>query len=456
MNVSVFDLFKIGLGPSSSHTMGPMLAAGRFLDVLDSGGFGGHVARVSVALFGSLALTGRGHATDRAVLLGLSGVRPDGIDPDAAETRVADIHARKRLCLGGGTEIAFDPDTDLNWNMGTFLERHPNGLTFEAYNGTGARLCARTYFSIGGGFVVAEDEPLEAAVETAPAHPFATAADLLAQGEETGLSIWEIQRENERAGRADAEIDAGLDAVWGAMNACIDRGLRGTGELPGGLKVRRRASALLKKLDSGVGHNSDPPHRAMSWLSLYAIAVNEENAAGGRVVTAPTNGAAGVIPAVIRFYLEFYSGAEPSDVRRFLLAATAIGAVIKRNASLSGAEVGCQGEVGSACAMAAAGLATVLGGTNRQVENAAEIGLEHHLGMTCDPIGGLVQVPCIERNALGAVKAVNAATLALSGDGEHIVSLDAAVRTMLETGRDMAGKYKETAEGGLAVNAVEC
>ncbi len=452
--VSLFDLFRVGIGPSSSHTVGPMLAARRFLAALPPGL---PVARVRVDLFGSLALTGRGHATDSAVVCGLAGRDPASIDPDAVAGLLAEVAQAGCLARPGGGGFAFDPAADIVFRRRESLPRHPNALRFTALLADGAGF-VREYYSIGGGAVVGADEET-AVVADRPAHPFASAAELLGAAAAAGLSIAQLQRANERTRRDDAAISAGIAAIWQAMQECTARGLRGgagAGVLPGGLGVRRRAPALLARLAAREGRNQDDPLHGMDWVNLYALAVNEENAAGGRVVTAPTNGAAGIIPAVLHFHTRFEPAAGIAEVETFLLAAAAIGAIIKTNASISGAEVGCQGEVGSACAMAAAGLAAVLGGSNAQVENAAEIGLEHNLGLTCDPIGGLVQIPCIERNAIGAVKAINAARLALHGDGEHRVSLDQVVRTMRETGRDMSAKYKETSEGGLAVNAVEC
>ncbi|WP_426955601.1 L-serine ammonia-lyase [Muricoccus radiodurans] len=446
------DLFRIGVGPSSSHTVGPMVAAAHFASLLPP-----DVEAVSAHLYGSLALTGRGHATDTAVLLGLTGARPDTLDPDDAGTMAAEIRARRRLILPAGQKLPFDPATDIVFRPREALPLHTNGLRFVA-TGSGG-VTERAYYSVGGGFVVDEaGRPLDnAGAGPAPVpHPFADAAELLRRAGEAGLSIAELVRRNEAAAHPGRDLHAGLARIWAAMRACAARGLAATGELPGGLRVRRRAPALLRRLEARSAANDPDPLGAMDWVNLWALAVNEENAAGGRVVTAPTNGAAGIIPAALHYYDRFVPGASPAGVETFLLAAAAIGAIIKRNASISGAEMGCQGEVGSACAMAAAGLAAALGGTNAQVENAAEIGLEHNLGLTCDPVGGLVQVPCIERNAIGAVKAINAARLALHGDGTHRVSLDQAVATMRQTGRDMSHKYKETSLGGLAVNVVEC
>ncbi|MFN3524238.1 MAG: L-serine ammonia-lyase [Phenylobacterium sp.] len=458
MTVSVFDLFKLGVGPSSSHTMGPMTAGGRFLAALDAAGRLGEVGRVETRLYGSLALTGVGHATDRAVILGLAGFSPATIDPDAADAGLAEIRAAGRLALGrGGPLIGFEEARDIVWKKRERLPQHPNALSFHAFDGAGGEILSRAYFSVGGGFVQDEDEfgaPLAPARAAQP-YPFASAAELLALAEREGLTIAGLMRANELALRPPAELDAGLDAIAAAMEACIDRGVRQEGCLPGGLQVRRRARQVLNELTTRMERNVADPLAALDWVNLWALAVNEENAAGGRVVTAPTNGAAGLLPAVLRYYTRFHRG-HADDVRTFLLTAAAIGALYKLNASISGAEVGCQGEVGVACSMAAAGLAAALGGTNPQIENAAEIAMEHNLGLTCDPIGGLVQIPCIERNAMGAVKAIDAARLALLGDGQHSVSLDKVIATMKRTGEDMSEIYKETSLGGLAVNVVEC
>jgi len=462
MFLSVFELFKIGIGPSSSHTVGPMVAAARFLALMKSRGFE-DIERLSVSLHGSLAFTGKGHGTDRAVVLGLIGEKPDSVGPDAVEGLLADVAVCRKVVPPGLKTFAFDPNTGIVFDYGPPLAGHSNGMRFFGHGSDGEVLVAETYYSIGGGFVkteaeldrVGEDEsPLTH--ETRVPYPFASAAEMLQMGREHGLTIADMKRANEIVRRPEDDLDAGLDRIWVAMNGCMTRGLSQSGQLPGGLKVKRRASAIYDKLKSEVGHNRPFEHTVMDWLSVYAMAVNEENAAGGRVVTAPTNGAAGVMPAVIRYYLDHCPDADAAGIRTFLLAAAAVGGIIKHNASISGAEVGCQGEVGSASAMAAAGLAAALGGTNEQVENAAEIALEHHLGMTCDPVGGLVQVPCIERNALGAVKAVTAASLALRGDGSHFVPLDTCIETMRQTGIDMSEKYKETSQGGLAVNVVEC
>jgi L-serine dehydratase len=459
MFVSAFDLFKIGLGPSSSHTVGPMRAALRFVHELVAEGKLDAVERVGVDLYGSLALTGRGHGTDRAVLLGLAGEAPDRIDPDQVEPKVRSIRERAALRLDGRREIPFREKDDLRFRIDKTLAFHSNGVRFTAHDAAGGILARKVYFSVGGGFVVDESEARRAANAPKPLHvpfPFANAAELLEHGAKAKKRIPEMMRVNELALRSPDEVRSGLLERWSVMNASIERGMRGEGILPGGLNVRRRAKGLAESLRIRHPRNERNPTEAMDWVSVYAIAVNEENAVGGRVVTAPTNGAAGIIPAVIRYYREFYHDSNDDDVVTFLLSAAAIGGLCKRNASLSGAEVGCQGEVGVACSMAAAGLAAVLGGSNAQIENAAEIGIEHHLGMSCDPVGGLVQIPCIERNAMGAVKAINAASLALRGDGTHRVALDTVIKTMYDTGRDMMAKYKETSLGGLAVNVVDC
>ena len=458
MALGIFDLFKIGIGPSSSHTVGPMLAAGRFLGELETLGLAGGVEGVAVHLYGSLALTGRGHATDKAVILGLAGQTPESIDPDKADAMAESIRKCRRVTLPGMGEIAFDADQDIHFHMDELLDAHPNGLCFQARNGTGAVLLEDTYYSVGGGFVLSQAEIGGDAPgsNVALSHPFERAAELLEIGAATGLSIAEIALENEMAWRSEAETRDALAAIWDAMEACIERGCRETGVLPGGLGVKRRAKAMQDDLiacsEAAPGDNL----QTLDWVNLFALAVNEENAAGGRVVTAPTNGAAGVIPAVLAYYMRFDPAADAGSVTTFLATAAAIGMLYKKNASISAAEVGCQGEIGVACSMAAAGLAAVQGGTNAQIENAAEIGMEHNLGLTCDPVGGLVQVPCIERNTMGAVKAINAARLALRGDGSHFVPLDQVIETMRQTGRDMSDKYKETSKGGLAVNAVEC
>ncbi|MET0137803.1 MAG: L-serine ammonia-lyase [Sphingobium sp.] len=448
-SLGLADLFAIGIGPSSSHTVGPMRAAWRFADLMARTGL--QPARVECTLYGSLALTGRGHSSDTGVLLGLSGWTPDCIDPDEIAAIVGQIRRDKRLLLGGRQPIAFCDVSDLRLDP-VFLPQHPNGLRFIAWLPDGTTIEKR-YFSIGGGAVIGEGDG-DAARPVALPHPFSCAADLLAIGDRTGLALGDIVRENEAAWRAPADSEALADALLATMEECIDRGLRADGVLPGGLNVPRRAAALFRALQPGS--TVADPAAAFEWTSLWALAVNEENAAGGRVVTAPTNGAAGVLPAVIRYYRHFVAGANDAGARRMLYTAAAIGMLYKMNASISAAEMGCQGEVGVACSMAAAALAAALGGTNAQVENAAEIGMEHNLGLTCDPIGGLVQIPCIERNTMGAVKAINAAYLALRGNGAHHVSLDAVIETMRQTGEDMKSQYKETSLGGLAVNAVLC
>jgi L-serine dehydratase len=457
LSLSVLDLFKIGIGPSSSHTVGPMRAAGDFVQLLAARGALPAVQRVRIDLFGSLALTGRGHATDKAVLLGLTGLHPDTVDPDSVENIIQDIRKHYRLALAEDHPISFNEADDLIFHMAECLPTHPNGMRFTASNVSGDIVATEVYFSVGGGFIVREGqiEANTASQRITPRFEFTSAAELLAIGVRTGLSIADIMRENEKSLRTPEKTDCALDRIWQAMNDCIDRGCKGQGTLPGGLGVRRRAGQLFCNLQSGKGA-ADPLTR-LDWVSLFALAVNEENAAGGRVVTAPTNGAAGVIPAVLAYYRRFIPGATALGVRTFLLTAAAIGLLYKRNASLSAAEMGCQGEVGVACSMAAAGLAAVMGGNNAQIENAAEIGMEHNLGLTCDPIGGLVQVPCIERNTMGATKAINAARLAvLHGDGSHRVPLDRVIETMRQTGIDMQTKYKETSQGGLAVNVVNC
>ncbi|WP_421925179.1 L-serine ammonia-lyase [Neoaquamicrobium sediminum] len=469
MFLSVFDLFKIGIGPSSSHTMGPMTAAARFLSELSGDDWprpaGVAVARLAVSLHGSLAFTGVGHGTDRAVILGLTGLTPVMVDPDNVDVTLADVQAQKRVSPPGHpTYYRFDPATDLVLDKKTPLPGHANGMAFSAFDADDRLLLRRIYYSIGGGFVVSDEElqrmkaegPVRGSGDKGVPYPFGKAKEMLAMAARSGLSIAAMKRANEEKFVSREELNASLDGIWDAMRSCIERGLSQEGIMPGGLKVKRRARQLHDKLQEEWSRNRPNPLLANDWLSIYAMAVNEENAAGGRVVTAPTNGAAGVVPAVMRYWLHFHVEADQDSIRDFLLTAAAIGGIIKHNASISGAEVGCQGEVGSASAMAAAGLCAVMGGTPAQVENAAEIALEHHLGMTCDPVGGLVQVPCIERNALGAVKAVTAASLAIKGDGTHFVPLDAAVETMRQTGLDMNERYKETSLGGLAVNVVEC
>ncbi|CAL9589705.1 L-serine dehydratase 1 [Streptomyces sp. enrichment culture] len=455
MAISVFDLFSIGIGPSSSHTVGPMRAARMFARRLRNEDLLGSVASVRAELYGSLGATGHGHGTPKAVLLGLEGDSPRTVDVETADERVEKIKDGGRIRLLGEHEIAFSFDDDLVLHRRKALPHHANGMTLRAYNASGAELLSKTYYSVGGGFVVDEDAVGADRIkldDTVLKYPFRTGDELLRLTKETGLSISALMLENERAWRTEEEIRAGLLEIWRVMQACVSRGMSREGILPGGLKVRRRAANTARKLRS----EGDPQALAMEWITLYAMAVNEENAAGGRVVTAPTNGAAGIIPAVLHYYVNFVPGADEEGVVRFLLAAGAIGMLFKENASISGAEVGCQGEVGSACSMAAGALAEVLGGTPEQVENAAEIGMEHNLGLTCDPVGGLVQIPCIERNGMAAVKAVTAARMAMRGDGSHKVSLDKVIKTMKDTGADMSVKYKETARGGLAVNIIEC
>ncbi|MCC0080627.1 MAG: L-serine ammonia-lyase [Rhodobacter sp.] len=457
MFLSVFDIFKIGIGPSSSHTMGPMVAAARFLDRLRASPFRAHGLRAS--LHGSLAFTGVGHATDRAVILGLAGFLPESYDADRAEAALATIRATRTVEPPDLPVLAFDPDKDLQFDYGPALAGHANGMILMATDAQGDVIAQETYFSIGGGFVVTEAELAAGpSAQSGPRvrFPFESAEAMLVMARESGLSIAMMKRANELTQRDEAALKAGLQRIWAVMNACIERGLTSDGILPGGLKVRRRAKAIHESLMAERGLNLTAPHVINDWMSTYAMAVNEENAAGGQVVTAPTNGAAGVMPAVIRYWLDHVPGASVDKVEDFLLTAAAIGGLIKHNASISGAECGCQAEVGSAAAMAAAGLCAVLGGTPEQVENAAEIALEHHLGMTCDPVKGLVQVPCIERNGLGAIKAVSAASLALRGDGQHFMPLDNCIEAMRQTGADMSEKYKETALGGLAVNVPNC
>jgi len=457
--LSVFDMFKVGIGPSSSHTMGPMVAAARFLEALRASPFQAHGLRAS--LHGSLAFTGVGHATDRATILGLAGFLPDTYDAEKAEAALHDIRISREITPPGLGPLRFDPERDLTFDYGPALPGHANGMILRATDAQGDVILQETYYSIGGGFVLTASE-LEAAGNGNKAaradvpFPFSSADEMLRMARESGQSIAAMKRTNELKHRSAADLDRGISRIWEVMNDCINRGIEGTGILPGGLKVRRRAKGIHDQLMAERGLNMTAPHTINDWMSLYAMAVNEENAAGGQVVTAPTNGAAGVVPAVIRYWLDHVPGASPMRVGEFMLTAAAIGGLCKHNASISGAECGCQAEVGSAAAMAAAGLCAVLGGTPEQVENAAEIALEHHLGMTCDPVKGLVQVPCIERNGLGAIKAVSAASLSMRGDGQHLVSLDVCIETMRQTGRDMHEKYKETSLGGLAVNVPNC
>jgi L-serine dehydratase len=457
MALSVFDLFSIGIGPSSSHTVGPMRAAVMFARGLERDGLLSRVATVRAELFGSLGATGYGHGSNTAVLLGLSGELPEEVDPRAVTPKINYIRSSGRLSLLGSHPIDFVEDEHLVLHRKKSLPLHPNGMQFQAVDADGALLASHIYYSVGGGFVVDESAHGPDRVVQDPtvvAHPFRTGDELLAHCAETGKSISRLMMENETAWRPEEQVRAGLLQLWQVMSECIDNGMQSEGVLPGGLRVRRRAPELARRLK--VEADSVDPLRGMDWITLYALAVNEENAAGGRVVTAPTNGAAGIIPAVLRYYTKFVPGADDDGIIRFLLTAGAIGVIYKECASISGAEVGCQGEVGSACSMAAGAFAAVLGGTPAQVENAAEIGMEHNLGLTCDPVGGLVQIPCIERNAIASVKAITAARTALRGDGSHIVSLDKVIKTMRETGADMKVKYKETARGGLAVNVIEC
>jgi L-serine dehydratase len=487
MAVSVFDLFKIGIGPSSSHTVGPMRAARLFTSRLASEGLLERTARVQSQLYGSLGATGRGHGSDKAVLLGLGGHEPDTVDVDAVAGLLAAIRAQGRIALAGQHEVAFNEREDLKFHRRESLPFHANGLRFTAFDASGAELANRCYYSVGGGFVVSDEVAADGARQKVIApdttllpHPFHSGDELLLRCREIGGSIAQVMRGNERHWRTDAEIDAGLLKIWRVMQDCVVRGCNTDGVLPGGFQVKRRAKALREQLTAHPEQALSDPLQVLDWVNLYALAVNEENAAGGRVVTAPTNGAAGIIPAVLHYYTRFVNpapaalraapleggvaglgrpgagGTTDARVVDFLLTAAAIGILYKENASISGAEVGCQGEVGVACSMAAAALCAVMGGTPEQVENAAEIGMEHHLGLTCDPVGGLVQIPCIERNAIASVKAINAARMALRGDGTHFVSLDKVIKTMRETGADMMTKYKETARGGLAVNIVEC
>jgi L-serine dehydratase len=454
--ISVFDLFSIGIGPSSSHTVGPMRAARTFATGLDDDGLLNQVDRVRVELFGSLGATGHGHGSDRAVILGLLGERPETVDTDTAVQRAAAVRAAGRVELLGKQDAALAED-DLVLHRRESLPFHPNGMRYFAFGADGQVIRERTYYSVGGGFVVDEQAAGADRIkadDTALRYPFRTGAELMAHCRETGLPVSGVMLANETAWRSEADVRAGLLQIWSVMQECVTNGWTHEGTLPGGLKVPRRAPELYRRLCAET--YATDPLRVMDWVDLFALAVNEENAAGGRVVTAPTNGAAGILPAVLHYYVRFVPGASEDGVVRFLLTAGAIGVLYKENASISGAEVGCQGEVGSACSMAAGALCEVVGGTPAQVENAAEIGMEHNLGLTCDPVGGLVQVPCIERNAMAAVKAINAARIALRGSGEHIVSLDKVIKTMRETGADMKIKYKETARGGLAVNVIEC
>jgi L-serine dehydratase len=459
MAISIFDLFNIGIGPSSSHTVGPMRAAYRFVAALRKRSLLDQTRRIQVELFGSLGATGKGHGSDKAILLGLEGETPEFVDTGQIEERLADIRQRGDLLLEGGHRIAFNESQDLVLHKKRSLPYHSNGMRFIAFDGRGDQLLATQYYSVGGGFVV--DEAAIGSDRIQPdrrtlTFPFASAAELLQQCRDNRLSISQLMLENEKCWRDETEIHDRLRQIWQVMQTCVERGCHTEGELPGGMRVKRRAPALFRQLSSQPERSLQDPLTTLDWVNLYALAVNEENAAGGRVVTAPTNGAAGIIPAVLLYYSRFHPNADEAGVLRFLLTAGAIGILYKENASISGAEVGCQGEVGSACSMASGALAEVLGGTPEQVENAAEIGMEHNLGLTCDPVGGLVQVPCIERNAMASIKAINAARIALRGDGKHFVSLDKVIKTMRDTGADMKSKYKETARGGLAVNVIEC
>ena len=458
MAISVFDLFKVGIGPSSSHTVGPMRAAKLFADSLAEQGVLDKIARVKAQMYGSLGATGKGHGTPKAVMLGLENELPESVDVSTIEARVEQITQQQSIKLRGTHNITFNPDSDLVLHRRDTLPFHPNGMIFAAFDQTECQLVTKTYYSVGGGFVVDEstaegDWIVEDSRELA--YPFDTAEQLLSLCKQHNKSISELMWENEKAWRSQEETEAGLATIWKTMQDCVNNGIHHEGILPGGLKVKRRAVSLYRQLSSQPEASLSDPLSVLDWVTLYALAVNEENAAGGRVVTAPTNGAAGIIPAVLHYYMRTLPGANEKGVYTFLLTAAAIGILYKKNASISGAEVGCQGEVGSACSMAAGALAEVLGATPAQVENAAEIGMEHNLGLTCDPIGGLVQVPCIERNAMASVKAIHAARLALRGDGSHFVSLDKVIRTMRDTGRDMQDKYKETSRGGLALDVVE-
>ena len=453
--ISVFDIFKLGVGPSSSHTVGPMKAARQF--VMSMGENAASVAGVNVDLYGSLALTGKGHGTDSAVILGLAGHDPETLDPDAVEGLLRAVHGEKKLAVPGAGTIVFDPESDIQFRNDEMLPRHTNGVRFSALDASGKLLRSDDYYSLGGGFIVRGDEPEPMPQEGEPPYPYSNSVELLDLAERHGLSIAELVRRNELNWRTEQEVEQRLSALWEAMQSCVQRGLHTEGVLPGRMSVLRRAPKLYRQLVAkGAGKDNGAGLDTMDWVNAWAIAVNEENAAGGRVVTSPTNGAAGVIPAVLHYYTELVPGSDYDGVVRYLLTAGGIGILYKINASISGAEMGCQGEVGVACSMAAAGLAAALGASNAQIENAAEIGMEHNLGLTCDPVGGMVQIPCIERNAMGSVKAINAARLALQGDGSHKVSLDQVIKTMRQTGLDMSTIYKETSRGGLAVNVPEC
>ena len=455
MKTSIFEIFKVGIGPSSSHTMGPMRAAADFARGLEMRGELARVARVQAELYGSLALTGHGHGTDRAILLGLSGELPDQIAPETIEPKLAEIRGAKQLNLAHAKAVAFDDTRDLLWHKDKTLAAHSNGMRFTAFDADGGTVATQVYYSVGGGFILREGEEAAPKDQKRAPFPISSADELLRIGREQNLAVWQIALANEKTWHTESEIRSHVSRIWGVMQECVKRGLSTEGVLPGGLNVKRRASRLAKKLASENGGDALTP-MPMDWVNTFAMAVNEENAAGGRVVTAPTNGAAGIIPAVAHYYTKFVPDAEDEGLFRYFLTASVIGGLYKENASISGAEVGCQGEVGVACSMAAGGLVAAMGGANDQVEYAAEIGMEHNLGMTCDPIGGLVQIPCIERNAIGAVKAINASRIALREGGEHKVSLDQVIKTMYETGLDMQSRYKETSLGGLALNVIEC
>ncbi len=459
MAISVFDLFSIGIGPSSSHTVGPMRAANQFVQSLQDDGLLDSVARIKSELYGSLGATGKGHGSDKAVLLGLEGELPESIDTEGIEARMDEMRSAKQIVLMNSKPIAFNEKNDLIMHRRQALRFHSNGMTFRAYNTDRAIIREATFYSVGGGFIVDEQAACSNRIvedDTRLPFPFRTAAELLVLCSKHNMSISDIMLENEKAWRNEDEVRDSLLNIWKVMRRCVTNGCRNEGILPGGMNVRRRAATLYKQLGSQPHITYKDPLTSLDWVNLWALAINEENAAGGRVVTAPTNGAAGIIPAVMHYYQHYFPAADDDGIVRFLLTAAAIGILFKENASISGAEVGCQGEVGSACSMAAGALTEVLGGTPEQVENAAEIGMEHNLGLTCDPVGGLVQVPCIERNAMASVKAINAARIAMRGDGQHFVSLDKVIKTMRETGADMKKKYKETARGGLAVNIIEC
>ncbi len=456
MAISAFDLFSIGIGPSSSHTVGPMRAANQFVQALHADGLLDSVARIKSELYGSLGATGKGHGSDKAVLLGLEGELPESIETGTVESRLEKMRNSRQICLLNTRQITFTEKNDLIMHRRQTLPFHSNGMTFCAYNADNVALREASFYSVGGGFIVNEQDDRIVEDSTRLPFPFRTAAELLELCSRHSMSVSDIMLENEKAWRSEHEVRDNLLGIWQVMRNCVANGCRNEGILPGGMNVRRRATALYNQLNSQPHITYKDPLTSLDWVNLWALAVNEENAAGGRVVTAPTNGAAGIIPAVMHYYLHYFPAADDNGIVRFLLTAAAIGILYKENASISGAEVGCQGEVGSACSMAAGALTEVLGGTPEQVENAAEIGMEHNLGLTCDPVGGLVQVPCIERNAMAAVKAINAARIAMRGDGQHFISLDKVIKTMRETGADMKKKYKETARGGLAVNIIEC